>query len=218
MNFSGTIFPAALALCFSFLSAASHAVATPPPIASSSPPPVSAPEHPPVELRAIDADNRHVLLNRPGKITLVIGTNQDSQDLARAVGRDMYPFQGLRNFQLIVIADVRDSMATWVPSLVISRMRVSLDHEAFALKPHFLKNGNTDDPRKSTCAIADFTGTICPQLGWSEPSSHLRGILFGVDGRELERWDDLTDMPALQNEVRKAIHEASAQPKTNSSN
>ncbi len=192
-----------VALSLSTAFAAADVTEIPPPAILAA---IPASDHYRLELRAVDADSRNVLLNRPGKITLVLGTNQDSQDEARLAGRAMYPFQGLHNFQLIVVADVRDSMATWVPSLVISRMRVSLDHEAFELKPYFLKNGNTGDPRKVTCAIPDFNGAICPQLGWAKPSSHLRGILFGSDGRELKRWEDITDMSALQNDVREALH------------
>ncbi len=160
----------------------------------------------PGELRAIDADGHNVLINRPGKITVVIGTNQDSQDQARAAGRAMYPFQGMPAFRLIVVADVRDSMATWVPSLVTSRMRVSLDHEAYEIKPYYEKNGNPNDPRKFSCAIADFTGTICPQLGWEKPSSDLRCVIFGLDTHVLKRWDDLSEMKELQDEVRKALN------------
>jgi hypothetical protein len=193
MNRLGMILKIARVACISAFSATAYATA---PSSDAIPP----------ELKAVDADSRNVFINHPGRITLVIGTDQDSQDAARAAGKAMYPFQGLRNFRLIVIADVRDSIATWVPSLVLSRMRVSLDHEAFELKPYFLKNGNPDDPRKYSCAIADFNGTICPQLGWTKPSSHLRGILFGTDGRELERWDNIPDMTALQTEVRQALH------------
>ena len=162
----------------------------------------------PGDLRAVDADGHNVFINHPGRITVVIGTNQDSQDGARAAGRAMYPFQGLQNFRLIVVADVRDSMATWVPSLVTSRMRVSLDHEAYEVKPYFVKNGNSGDPRKFSCAIADFSGTISPQLGWAKPTSDLRAIIFGTDGHVLKRWDALSDMKQLQEEVAKALHVA----------
>ena len=157
------------------------------------------------KFRAIDADNHNILLNRPGLVTLVLGTNEDSQGAARAAGKSMYPLQGRPDFQLIVVVDLRDSIATWVPSVVTAQMRSNLDHEAIALKPYFLKNGNKSDPRKSSYVIPDFSGSICPQLGWTESSDHLRGILFGVDGREIERWENVEDMAKLQADVRAAI-------------
>jgi hypothetical protein len=42
-------------------------------------------------------------------------------------------------------------------------------------------------------------------LGWIESSEDLRGILFGADGREIQRWDKLNDMAKLQTDVRAAI-------------
>jgi hypothetical protein len=157
------------------------------------------------KFRAVDADNHTILLNHPGLITLVLGTNEDSQDGARAAGKTMYPLQGRPDFQLIVVVDLRDSIATWVPSVVLAQMRSNLDREAIELKPYFLKNGNKGDPRKSSYVIPDFAGTICPQLGWTESSDNLRGILFGADGREIQRWDKVEDMATLQTAVRAAI-------------
>jgi hypothetical protein len=157
------------------------------------------------KFRALDADNHTILLNRPGLITLVLGTNEDSQDGARAAGKSLYPLQGRPDFQLIVVVDLRDSIATWVPSVVLAQMRSNLDHESIELKPYFLKNGNKSDPRKSAYVIPDFAGTICPQLGWTGSSDNLRGILFGADGREIERWDKVEDMATLQTDVRAAI-------------
>jgi hypothetical protein len=158
------------------------------------------------KFRAVDADNHIIFLNRPGLITLVLGTNEDTQDGARAAGKAMYPLQGRPDFQLIVVVDLRNSIAAWVPSIVTAKMRSNLDEEAVELKPYFLKNGNKGNPRKSLCVIPDFSGTICPQLGWTEGSDNLRGILFGTNGREVERWDKIDDdMTKLQTDVRAAI-------------
>jgi len=175
------------------------------PIAPNTPAAGSFPATHPRKFKAVDADNHTILLNHPGAVTLVLGTNEDSQDGARAAGIAMYPLQGRPDFQLIVVVDLRDSIATWLPSVVTARMRSSLDQEAIELKPYFLKNGNKSDPRKSSYVIPDFSGTICPQLGWSEGSDDLRGILFGADGREIERWDKVDDMAVLQTNVRAAI-------------
>jgi len=165
-----------------------------------------APSLPPLrKFKALDADNRTILINRPGLITLLLGTSEDSQDAARAAGKAMYPLQGRPDFQLIVVVDLRDSIATWAPSIVLAQMRSNLDREAIELKPYFLKNGNKSNPRKSSYVIADFSGTICPQLAWTGSSDDLRGILFGADGREIKRWDKIDDLGLLQNDVRAAI-------------
>jgi hypothetical protein len=106
---------------------------------------------------------------------------------------------------LIVVVDLRNSIATWAPSLAIMQMRSNLDEEAIALKPYYLKNGNRSNPRNSSYVIPDFSGTICPQLDWPENSDDLRGILFGADGREIKRWDKLDDMNKLLADIHASI-------------
>jgi hypothetical protein len=160
---------------------------------------------PRVKIKAMDADNHLILINRPGVVTVVLGTNEDSQDAARAAGKVMYPLQGRPDFQLIVVVDLRNSMATWAPSVVYAQMRSNLDDQALELKPYFLQNGNKSNPRLTSYVIPDFTGTVCPLLGWPDGSDSLRGILYGVDGKELARWDKISDMGKLQTDVRAAI-------------
>jgi hypothetical protein len=158
------------------------------------------------KLKALDADNHTIVLNRPGLVTVVLGTNEDSQDAARAAGEAMYPLQGRPDFQLIVVVDLRDSIAGWVPSVVLGRMRASLDEEAVELKPYYKKNGTKNNPRPACYVVPDFSGTVCPELGWTEKSDNLRGILFGTNGREIMRWDKIDDnMVKLQTDVRAAI-------------
>ena len=168
------------------------------------------PPLPPVpKFRAVDADDHNILINKPGMITLLLCTSEDSQEAARGAGKAMYPIQGRPDFQLIVVVDLRDSIATWLPSVVLAKMRANMDAEAIQLKPYFLKNGNTSDPRKSSYVIADFNGVICPQLGWKDSSDDMRGILFGADGREIKRWEKIennaTDLNNLYADVHNAI-------------
>ena len=199
---------AILGMMFGGLALSRPAVAAPPSSTNALANPQPPAEAPNVrKFHATDADGHNVLLNPPGHITLIVGTNEDSQDAARAAGRAVYPFQGRPDFGLIVVVDLRHSIASWVPSMVISRMKVSLDQEAFEQKPYFLKNGNHNNPRGYSHVIPDFTGTICPQLEWKEHDEKLRIIIFGVDGRILESLDNLdaADMTKVQADVRKAI-------------
>jgi hypothetical protein len=195
----------AMSMCALATSAQTQTNAVSAPVAPAVHPVVTMPAPRVRKIKAIDADNHNILLNRPGLVTLVLGTNQDSQDGAREAGIVMYPLQGRSDFQLIVVVDLRDSIAKWMPGVVLSQMRSNLDHEATQLKPYFLKNGNKGNPRNSCYVIPDFSGTICPQLGWTDGSDHLRGILFGVDGREIQRWDVIDDMSKLQTGVWAAI-------------
>jgi hypothetical protein len=158
-------------------------------------------------IRAVDADNHSVLVNRPGVVTALIGTSEDSQDAARQAGIAMYPFQGRPDFQLIVAVDLHDSLATWAPGIAISRMKSNLDEEAVDLKPYYLKNGNRGNPRVACHVIADFNDKLFTELGWPQTSSNLRAIVFSADGREYKRFDQLTDMNQLYSAVRSAIVE-----------
>lgn len=157
------------------------------------------------QIKATDADNHRIILNKPGLISVVVGTSEDSQDAARRAGRAMYPFQGRPDFQLVVVVDLRDSIASWVPSVVIDHMRRSLDEEAVELKPYYLSNGNKGNPRHGLHVVPDFTGTIVPQLEWTGTPDELHGVMFGADGRELRRWENIDNMDAFQNAVRSAL-------------
>jgi len=156
-------------------------------------------------IKATDCDNHTVILNKAGVISMVIGTSEDSQDAARSAARVIYPFQGKRDFQFVVVVDLRDSIAAWVPSIVINRMRKSLDIEALTLKTYFLKNGNPENPRLSSHAVPDFKGTIVPELGWNGRPDQLHAILYGADGREIQRWENVDNMDKLQSAVRSAL-------------
>ena len=175
---------------------------------------VKNPPAPAPKIKAVDADNHNILLNKPGLISIIIGTSEDSQDAARRAGRAMYPFQGLTDFQLVVVVDLHDSIAAWVPSVVIDHMRQSLDDEAIELKPYFIMNGNKDNPRRSLHVIPDFKGTFTPQFNWTGTPDELHGVMYGPDGRELKRWENIDNMEKFQGDVRAALQAyASSRPK-----
>lgn len=158
-------------------------------------------------IRALDADNHNIVINRNGVVTVLIGTSEDSQEAARQAGVTMYPFQGRPDFQLIVAVDLRGSLANWAPGIAIGRMRSSLDGEANELKPYYLKNGNHSNPRGYCHVIPDFDGRLFSLLGWPGTSKDLRAIVYAADGREYKRFDRVESMNALYGSVRSAIAE-----------
>ena len=168
--------------------------------AAAAPPPPAAPA-----IKATDADNHTIVLNKPRFVSVVIGTSEDSQDAARRAGRAMYPFQGMSDFQLIVVVDLRDTIAAWVPSVVIDHMRTSLDGEAIELKPYYLKNGNKNNPRKFCHVVPDFKGTIVPQINWAGTPDELHAVVYGPDGREVKRWENVDSMDNFASTVRAAL-------------
>jgi hypothetical protein len=157
------------------------------------------------KIKEVDADNHTIILNRPGYISVVIGTSEDSQDAARRAGEAMYPFQGRPDFQLVVVVDLRDSIAAWVPSVVIDHMRRSLDEEALELKPYFQTNGNKDNPRRYLHVIPDFKGNIVSVFNWTGTPDELHGTMYGPDGRVLQSWENIDDMMKFQDDVRAAL-------------
>jgi hypothetical protein len=84
-------------------------------------------------------------------------------------------------------------------------MRSSLDDEALDLKPYFLKNGNRSNPRNSCHVVPDFDGKLFTELGWPQTSSTLRAIVYSANGKEFQRFDQISDMNLLYNSVRSAI-------------
>jgi hypothetical protein len=88
---------------------------------------------------------------------------------------------------------------------VIDHMRRSLDQEAIELKPYYLKNGNTENPRRYCHVVPDFKGTIVPLLDWSGTPDELHATLFGADGRVIQKWENVDSMEKFQSAVRSAL-------------
>jgi hypothetical protein len=172
--------------------------------------PAAKPPPPAPKIKVVDADNHTIVLNKAGFISVIIGTSEDSQDAARRAGKAMYPFQGLPDFQFVVVVDLRDSIAAWVPSVVIDHMRRSLDEEAVELKPYVVKNGLKENPRRILHVVPDFKGTVVPGLDWSGTPDELHATMYGADGRELKKWENVDNMEKFQADVRGALQALAA--------
>ena len=59
-----------------------------------------------------NCDGKIVTLNPEGKITVVMASSQPLAETTREFGRAMYPWQGLEDFRVIVVVDLRKSLGT----------------------------------------------------------------------------------------------------------
>lgn len=127
-------------------------------------------------------DGKPTVLNPKGQITVVLASSQPLADTTREFGKALYPWQGMENFRLIVVVDLRKSLGSFVRSWTVGRMKADLDEEALALKPWFMARGNPDHPRAYLCAIPDFDGEATEALGWGSDDRVMKVGIFGKDG------------------------------------
>jgi hypothetical protein len=156
-------------------------------------------------MTVVDADEKRVHLNEPGRVTLVVVCTEDSEGACRKAGRVVDPVHGRDDFRQVVIVDLRDSLGGFVEGYVTYRMRNDMDVEAKRLAKVYAANGSKRNPREDMSAVADFEGEISDKLGFTEPSKYLRAILFGKDGKEIKRWDRVRNLKELLQETAKAL-------------
>jgi hypothetical protein len=135
--------------------------------------------------RIKNCDGQETLLNPKGQITVVMASSQALADTTREFGRAVYPWQGLEDFRLIVVVDLRKSLGSFVRSWTKGRMKADLDEEALALKPWFMARGNKSNPRQYLCAIPDFDGKATEALGWGTDDEVMKVKIFGKDGEKI---------------------------------
>ena len=156
-------------------------------------------------LPATDVDDRPLILNAPGAVTAVISSSPDTQNATRDAGAQLDRYRGRADFRLVIVVDLRDSLAGIVGGYVRDRMKQNLDAEAIRLRPFYRANGNPHDPRADLEAIPDFDGKIVDSLHWDKDPAHLRVTVFGRDGHLLHHWDDLKDYRELDAVVTKEL-------------
>jgi hypothetical protein len=132
-----------------------------------------------------NCDGKPTELNPRGKITVVMASSQPLADTTREFGRAMYPWQGLEDFRVIVVVDLRKSLGGFVRGWTKGKMKADLDEEAITLKPWFLARGNTNNPRGYLCAVPDFHGEATEALGWGEDDEVMKVKIFGKDGGKI---------------------------------
>ena len=135
-----------------------------------------------------NCDGKPTVLNPKGKITVVMASSQPLADTTREFGRAMYPWQGLEEFRVIVVVDLRKSLGTLFKGWTVGKMKADLNEEALTLTPWFQGRGNKNNPRPYLCAIPDFDGKTTDALGWGRDHEIMKVTIFGKEGEVL--WSD----------------------------
>ncbi len=167
----------------------------------------TVPQGPAPHITASDADDKIVILNKTGRVTVVLLCTEQSQKQTRDAAALLDKYRGLSTFRLIAIVDLRDSLGSMVEGIVRWRMQDDLDDEAERLTPFYRANNNPNDPRNDLSAIPDFKGDICKAVGWVKVSNKLRCVVYGPQGYPLRRWDDLKNYDELYTTVTAALDE-----------
>jgi hypothetical protein len=126
-------------------------------------------------------DGKIITLNPEGKIMVVMASSQPLADTTREFGRAMYPWQGLDDFRVIVVVDLRKSLGTLFKGWTVGKMKADLDEEGEILQPWFRARGSKANPREVLCAIPDFDGKASESLGWGTDDRKMKVTLFGKD-------------------------------------
>jgi hypothetical protein len=153
-----------------------------------------------------DVDDKIVTFKKPGVVTVVLGCSEDTQKACRLASYSFDQFRGRRDFRLIVIVDLRNSLGGLLKGYVRDRMRTDLDSEAARLKLYYENNQNFGNPRDDLCAIPDFSGQVCRQMGWDKSlDDALHAVVIGPNGAEVRRWDNLKNYGELQSTIAKVL-------------
>ena len=156
-------------------------------------------------ISALSADNGMVTLNEPHKISVIVSSNQETQQLTRTTGRILDEFQGLPDFREIVVVDLQTSVGSLLPSIVRMEMRDNLDDEAKRIRPFFRAHHNPHDPRLSTIAIPDFDGRVSQALGWRSPDALVRVVVFDRSAQPVFRWRSDQSPDLLHHRVQELL-------------
>ena len=157
-------------------------------------------------------DGKLVTLNPEGKITVVMASSQPLAETTREFGRSMYPWQGLDDFRVIVVVDLRKSLGTLFKGWTVGKMKADLNEEGETLQPWFRARGNKSNPRDVICAIPDFDGKTSESLGWGMDDRKMKVTLFGKDGMVIWSSKDVTSSSEVTRRLKELLGPPAPRP------
>ncbi|NBS13661.1 MAG: hypothetical protein EBT57_02430 [Verrucomicrobia bacterium] len=159
-----------------------------------------------------NCDGKIVTLNPEGKITVVMASSQPLAETTREFGRAMYPWQGLEDFRVIVVVDLRKSLGTLFKGWTVGKMKADLNEEGETLQPWFRARGNKSNPRDVICAIPDFDGKTSESLGWGMDDRKMKVTLFGKDGMVIWSSKDVTSSSEVTRRLKELLGPPAPRP------
>jgi len=146
--------------------------------------------------RVTDAFEVERVLAPPGKVSVLIYSNASLAAKTREAGNLFNSLLGRDDFQLIVVVDLRSSLAHWAPGYTRRRMQRDLQAKIDGLSPEIQSYHGGQWPRPDITAIPDFEGTLCQFLEWSEPLEQIQGVIYS-EGQMVFRWKGIPENNTL---------------------
>jgi hypothetical protein len=142
-------------------------------------------------LNFVDVDG-HTLSTADGHISVVVLATTADSEKARAVG-DRAPEYCLGNpsYRMITVVNFTRKAPLLGRKIATMLVRRRLNEEAKRLQPRYDAKKITRNAREDVFAVADFDGTVSPQLGGRPEATDFRVFVFGKDGELRKQWDNV---------------------------
>jgi hypothetical protein len=156
-------------------------------------------------MEAHDVDGNARILPPKGRLTIVMYTNADLEQESKALSKLLDPYRGAKDFLFVQIVDLRGEIPAIARRMAEKQIRDELDIEATRVKPFYVKNGSSANPRTNLSTIVDYGGSALSRFDWNERVEKVRFAIYSADGRLLQRIDDTQNLPAVSEKFRSLL-------------
>ncbi len=115
------------------------------------------------------------------------------------------PYRGAKNFLFIQIVDLRGDIPPIARRMAEKQIRKELDLEAARVKPFYVKNGSSANPRANFSTVVDYGGSALHQMNWDDRLETVRFAIYKADGSLAKRIDDTKNASAVASDFRSTL-------------
>jgi hypothetical protein len=144
-----------------------------------------------------DVDGR-AISTADGHVTVLVLTTTEDLTRAHAV-RDHVPDYclGNANYRMITVLHFKRRHTRLARAIAMTLVRHRINEEAKVLQTRYNALKISRPVREDIHVVADFDGSISPQLGAQPGTTGFHVFVFGRDGELLEQWDDVPSAEQL---------------------